>query len=101
MKRGITYLLTLTSISLLYFGSLYFMSGSSSQYFKNEKSDLTNRENDVQVPLSSIEHENRIEYSSACKNMPLEADKEKAVIVVLVRNNELVPMRRTIREFEE
>lgn len=107
MKRGITFLVTLVSVSLLYFGSLYFMSVSSHNCLTpivNEKSELTNREHDIQVPLSPIQEGqkeySRVDTKPTYNSTPL-VNKEKAVIVVLVRNNELIPMRRTIREFEE
>lgn len=80
------------------------MSVSSNNYLTpaaKEKSELINREHDIQVPLSPIQEEqSRIDVKPACRVNSL-VNKEKAVIVVLVRNDELIPMRRTIREFEE
>lgn len=100
MKRGVTYIATLVSICLLYFGSLYIVSRpttGSLTSLVNEKSELTNRESvekgGVQVPL--------FESDEYIGNEEILIKKEKAVIVILVRNNELGPMRRTLRQFEE
>lgn len=130
MKRGVTYIVTLVSIGLLYFGSLYVVSRPSTGCLTslvNGKSELMNRESvddqgGVQVPLSkeqgdliqgntdiiSLEQDNTplteytiVDIKPSCTKLPSHAKKEKAVIVVLIRNNELGPMRRTLRQFEE
>lgn len=115
MRRSVTYILTLISVGVLYFGSLYFMSRPSKGCLTpvvDGKSELMNSE---QVPLFQEDMEteaivietapiieySKIEIKPACKKLPLSAKREKAVIVVLVRNNELNAMRRTMREFEE
>lgn len=112
MKRGITYIATLITIGLLYFGSLYVVSRPSAECLGslvNGKTEFMNREaapdDDVQVPLSS--NEELVQFDKENANIPVynqfptSTKKEKAVIVILVRNNELIPMRRTLREFEE
>jgi alpha 1,2-mannosyltransferase len=94
MKRGVTYILTLLTIGLLYFGSLFVVSRPSAECLGslvNGKTEFLNRE----IPLSSPEE--LVDFNT----IDIPTKKEKAVIVVLVRNNELVPMRRTMREFEE
>jgi alpha 1,2-mannosyltransferase len=90
----------------------------------NEKAEFLNQgsTNNMQAPLSEdaldepeiIVTENKdtnptnfsdIEYTvqmrPSCESGTLKLKKEKAVIVILVRNNELQAMRRTMREFEE
>jgi hypothetical protein len=106
MKRGVTYIATLVTIGLLYFGSLYFVSQPSAECLgslANGKIELMNRETtddgEIQVPLSSND-ELEDNYTFIPKDIT-STKKEKAVIVILVRNNELIPMRRTLREFEE
>jgi alpha 1,2-mannosyltransferase len=121
MKRGVTYIITLVSIGLLYFGSLYVVSRPSTACLSslvNERADLTNRESvenaGAQVPLSNenvvkddqdvdklIDKYTTVEIKPSCEKLPSDDKKEKAVIVILVRNNELAAMRRTLRQFEE
>lgn len=114
MKRGVTYIITLVSIGLLYFGSLYVVSRPSTACLSslvNERADLTNRESventGAQVPLSNedvdglIDQYTTVEIKPSCEKLPSSDKKEKAVIVILVRNNELAAMRRTLRQFEE
>ncbi|KAI9483657.1 MAG: nucleotide-diphospho-sugar transferase [Benjaminiella poitrasii] len=121
MKRGVTYIVTLVSIGLLYFGSLYVVSRPSSSFstsFSDSKSELLNRDPNedanLQVPLSSDELFDTTEDDSLandeytivdikpiCDKLPIVEQREKAVIVILVRNNELNPMRRTLRQFED
>lgn len=114
MKRGVTYIITLVSIGLLYFGSLYVVSRPSTACLSslvNERADLTNRESvenaGAQVPLSNedvdglIDQYTTVEIKPSCEKLPSDDKKEKAVIVILVRNNELAAMRRTLRQFEE
>lgn len=118
MKRGVTYIITLVSIGLLYFGSLYIVSRPSTACLGslvNERADLTNRETvengGAQVPLSNedvIEQdpeaidERTDQYTTVESEESLfDEEREKAVIVILVRNNELAAMRRTLRQFEE
>ncbi|KAL7316075.1 hypothetical protein PS15m_005215 [Mucor circinelloides] len=118
MKRGVTYIITLVSIGLLYFGSLYIVSRPSTACLGslvNERADLTNRETvengGAQVPLSNedvIEQdpeaidERTDQYTTVESEESLfDEEREKAVIVILVRNNELAAMRRTLRQFED
>lgn len=118
MKRGVTYIITLVSIGLLYFGSLYVVSRPSTACLSslvNERADLTSRESvengGVQVPLSNegtVEQDQEAidetddQYTTVESEESLfDEDREKAVIVILVRNNELAAMRRTLRQFEE
>ncbi|KAI8351479.1 glycolipid 2-alpha-mannosyltransferase-domain-containing protein [Choanephora cucurbitarum] len=90
MKRGASYILTLISIVSLFFGSLYFVAERPSANCL-KTSDLLNRESaEFQVPLSF-----------GLPGSSLIQKKEKAVIVVLVRNNEVGAMRRTMRDFED
>jgi hypothetical protein len=51
--------------------------------------------------ITEPEYTNADIKQSCENNVKLTENKEKAVIVILVRNNELVPMRRTLRQFEE
>ncbi|KAI8378642.1 glycolipid 2-alpha-mannosyltransferase-domain-containing protein [Blakeslea trispora] len=132
MKRGVNYILTLVSIILLYFGSLYFVAKRPSADCLNSlrTSDLLDREMvDIQVPLVSDDQIKAVEVEeellsepviqqdspeqqsqekaassqTSCSPIPslLTQKKEKAVIVVLVRNGEVGPMRRTMRDFED
>lgn len=118
MKRGVTYIITLVSIGLLYFGSLYVVSRPSTACLSslvNERADLTSRESvengGVQVPLSNegtVEQDQEAidetddQYTTVESEESLfDEDREKAVIVILVRNNELAAMRRTLRQFED
>jgi hypothetical protein len=130
MKRGVTYIVTLVSIGLLYFGSLYVVSRPSTgcvTSLVDGKSELMNREavenGGAQVPLSGVDTDKLqseavnesivaedtpsteytiVDIKPSCAKLPPTAEKkEKAVIVVLVRNNELGNMRRTMRQFEE
>lgn len=99
MRRGVTYLLTLLSIGALYFGSLYFVSRPSVQQQQHiEMAEPL--EELVVVETAPIIEYTTVDIKPSCK-LPSSAKKEKAVIVVLVRNNELNAMRRTMREFEE
>lgn len=97
MKRGVSYIVTLVTIGLLYFGSLYFVSRPSTGCLTslvNEKSELSVENGGLQVPLQNEESYTNVDIKPTEK-------RAKAVIVVLVRNNELNAMRRTIRQFEE
>ncbi|KAG1111123.1 hypothetical protein G6F42_015125 [Rhizopus arrhizus] len=106
------------SIGLLYFGSLYIVSRPSTACLGslvNERADLTNRETvengGAQVPLSNedvIEQdpeaidERTNQYTTVeAEESLFDEEREKAVIVILVRNNELAAMRRTLRQFED
>ncbi|RCI00956.1 alpha 1,2-mannosyltransferase 2.4.1 [Rhizopus stolonifer] len=135
MKRGVTYIFTLVSIVLLYFGSLYIVSRRPSIDCLDplQKSDILNRESveaaGVQVPLVNedglgeptlqlfdedtiVQDEEEEEkpiteiYGKSCQNIlsslaAARKNKEKAVIVALVRNSEIGAMRRTMRDFED
>ncbi|CAO3623375.1 unnamed protein product [Mucor hiemalis] len=97
MKRGVSYIVTLVTIGLLYFGSLYFVSRPSTGCLTslvNEKSELSVENGGLQVPLQNEESYTNVDIKPTEK-------RAKAVIVVLVRNNELNAMRRTIRQFED
>jgi alpha 1,2-mannosyltransferase len=55
-----------------------------------------------QTPVLASTSEYTVDLRPTCNKKQVNKNKkEKAVIVILVRNNELVPMRRTLREFEE
>lgn len=99
MRGGVTYFLTLLSIGALYFGSLYFVSRPSIQSVNVDL--IEPLEELVVVETAPIIEYTTVDIKSSCKLSSSNAKKEKAVIVVLVRNNELNPMRRTMREFEE
>ncbi|CEI99035.1 hypothetical protein RMCBS344292_13129 [Rhizopus microsporus] len=109
MKRGYTYIITLLLFCSLYFGSLYFVSKTSNStvpYVNSileDKSELTS--NDVQITLSdNPDCPNSSDNTTLIQptfNTTEQVKREKAVIVILVRNNELRPMRRTLREFED
>lgn len=128
MRKGVSYITTLLIVGIVYFASLFYVSKSSKECtpFANDKSNLitTDAEYDVQeqdfAPLQEEKEEEIvklpeytntfiepvIEYSNvdikpSCKSFQQSTKKEKAVIVILVRNNELIPMRRTLRQFEE
>ncbi|KAI8636502.1 glycolipid 2-alpha-mannosyltransferase-domain-containing protein [Parasitella parasitica] len=94
MKRGVTYIITLVSIGLLYFGSLYVVSRPS-------KSCFNLAENDQQGVDELDDQYTTVEIKPSCKKSPSDDKKEKAVIVILVRNSELAAMRRTLRQFED
>jgi alpha 1,2-mannosyltransferase len=102
MKRGYTYIVTLLSICAIYFGSLYVVSktsNSTAPYLDSilkEKSETIEEEQEVILsePQSCLIDTRPAIIDNSTK-------REKAVIVILVRNNELNPMRRTLREFEE
>lgn len=101
MKRGYTYIVTLLLICSLYFGSLYIVSKTSTSYTSTivqDSSEVMDKANDIQVTLSETE---KCTVSTRPATLEATIKKEKAVIVILVRNQELLPMRRTIREFEE
>lgn len=95
--------MTLVTIGLLYFGSLYYVSRPSTGCLTslvNEKSELSVENGGIQVPLQDEDRYTSVDIK------PTEEEKEEekranAVIVILVRNNELNAMRRTIRQFEE
>ncbi|EIE89719.1 hypothetical protein RO3G_14430 [Rhizopus delemar RA 99-880] len=91
MKRGYTYVVTLLSICLIYAGSLYFVSKTTTASYPVLEKD-------------EIIIEDTLSESCTINYTTMEPDvikREKAVIVILVRNNELNPMRRTLREFED
>ncbi|KAG0964411.1 hypothetical protein G6F35_003261 [Rhizopus arrhizus] len=102
MKRGYTYIITLLSICAIYFGSLYVVSktsNSTAPYLDSilkEKSETIEEEQEVILsePQSCLIDTRPAIIDNSTK-------REKAVIVILVRNNELNPMRRTLREFED
>lgn len=99
MRGGVTYILTLLSIGALYFGSLYFVSHQSTQSINVELMEPL--EDLVVVETAPIIEYTTVDIKPSCKLSSSSVKKEKAVIVILVRNNELNPMRRTMREFEE
>lgn len=131
MRKGVSYITTLLIVGCIYFGSLLYVSKPSRECtpYINDKSNLINTDAEfgVQEPFSQVkdseedllaEQEDKlleysntfiepiIEYSKVdikptCKTFESSKKKEKAVIVILVRNNELIPMRRTLRQFEE
>ncbi|KAG1463312.1 hypothetical protein G6F55_002463 [Rhizopus delemar] len=100
MKRGYTYIITLLSICAIYFGSLYVVSktsNSTAPYLDSilaEKSETIEQEVILPEPQSCLIDTRPAIIENSTK-------REKAVIVILVRNNELNPMRRTLREFED
>lgn len=101
----------------MYFGSLYVVSRPSTACLSslvNERADLTKEtvnNGGVQVPLSNedvVEQDPEAvdeiddQYTTVeAEESLLDEEREKAVIVILVRNNELAAMRRTLRQFEE
>lgn len=91
MKRGYSYVVTLLSICLIYAGSLYFVSKTTTtSYPVLEKDEI--------IIEDTLSESCTINYTTVEQEV---VKREKAVIVILVRNNELNPMRRTLREFEE
>lgn len=101
--------MTLVTIGLLYFGSLYYVSRPSTGCLTslvNEKSELSVENGGIQVPLQDEDRYTNVDIKPTEEEMEEEEEEEEekranAVIVILVRNNELNAMRRTIRQFEE
>ncbi|KAI8882949.1 glycosyltransferase family 15 protein [Backusella circina FSU 941] len=55
-----------------------------------------------QTPVLTNSSEYTVDLRPTCNRKSVNKNKkEKAVIVILVRNSELAPMRRTLREFED
>lgn len=126
MRKGVSYITTLLVVGCIYFGSLFYVSRPSKDCttFINDNLMNTDAEYDLQRQEDNTEEviieekqeilpeysnefiEPIIEYSNVdikpqCKTFEAPKKKEKAVIVVLVRNSELMAMRRTLRQFEE
>ncbi|KAI8148339.1 glycolipid 2-alpha-mannosyltransferase-domain-containing protein [Fennellomyces sp. T-0311] len=125
------YFFVLLSLCLFYFGSLYLVSRKSEHSAcytvqTNDKSMAqeevvinppeTEASNDAPVPIyAAVAPELPKDNSNTVATEPVEPQptyivknlttpgdtRANAVIVILVRNNELRPMRRTIREFED
>ncbi|KAI8390989.1 glycolipid 2-alpha-mannosyltransferase-domain-containing protein [Radiomyces spectabilis] len=99
MRRSIYFAVVLFGAIALYLGSMYLLSqpgrpSSIASQQKVEGQALAQQDelsNGLQVPIDTHSKNGGIN----------ESRKANAVIVVLCRNDELLPMRRTLREFED